>query len=133
MPYRKRITSWDAPRLKEVMTLRDHGYTNKQVAAELGISEGVVEKAVSAASCKYDWTPPKKHTTTLSDREGRCLALYAQGSKAPYISDTLGLTIHSVNSALEKCIIKFGLNNRHELYLYARMQGLDKVEQEAAV
>jgi DNA-binding CsgD family transcriptional regulator len=66
--------------------------------------------------------------TTLSERERSCLALFAQGMKAPYISDTLGFTLHSVNSALEKCIVKFGLSNRGELYLHARMQGLDTVE-----
>jgi DNA-binding NarL/FixJ family response regulator len=132
MPYRTYITSWPAPRLQEVMDLRDQGLSNAQVAAELGITKGRVESAVSAARSKYNWKPLKKKTTTLSDRERKCLALFAQGMKAPYISDTLGLTIHSVNSALEKCIVKFGLSNRQELYLYARMQGLDHVDQEAS-
>ena len=133
MPYRKRITSWDAPRVKQVMDLRNQGYTNAQVAEELDITTNAVSHAVTAAHHKHGWTArPKPKKTELTERERRCLALYAQGMKAPYISDALGLSIHSVNGALEKCIIKFGLNGRGELYLHARMQGLDRLETEVS-
>lgn len=132
MPYSEYISSWPVPRLQQVMDMRDAGMSNREVADTLGITIGRVHNAVIAAKHKYNWTPPDKPKNVLTDRERKCLALYAQGMKAPYISDTLGLSIHSVNSAIEKCIVKFGLSNRQELYLYARMQGLDQIEQVGA-
>jgi DNA-binding NarL/FixJ family response regulator len=77
-------------------------------------------------------TYPTTPVGELTARERRALSLYAQGIKQKAIAELMHISVHTVVNHLDRCQQHLLLHNRLELKMYARMQGLDKVETEVS-
>lgn len=72
--------------------------------------------------------PPRKPTTTLTERETEILQLLAVGSgKSSEIASLLYISRNTVNNHISSIYEKLGVNNRNEAVREARKQGIIQI------